>query len=470
MSNALHTIDYFVKVTIASDKSTAHISFVNIEDSFTCTSEQLEAVLKAQNVVYGIHYDKLSQIAKNPKDYFASLTLVASGDKPVDGEDGTIKLIYDLERQQGEKRPMELEDGTVDYKEVTSLSNVRKGEMIAERFPATPGLPGKAVTGEEIPPRAGKEARFKVGKNVVSDPEGNRLYTAIDGMIVKTDRDKINVFPIFEVNGDIDFNVGNIDFIGSVIVRGSVLSGFRIKASGDIRVTGSVEAAELDAGGSIEISAGILGQNKGLVKAGHSVRSSFIQDANIEAGEDVLVTQSIMHSNIRAGRNVTCLGTKGLIVGGLIQAGEKVTARTVGNSMSTNTVIEVGVLPGLRIELQQLRTQMRAQADNLDKTDKALTLLDQLAAAGQLSPDKIAMRIKLSHTKKQAQEEQTLMKERMLEIEKSLEDTEKASVEIHSVIYGGAKIVIGRYTRFVKDTTPRVKFRLFEGDITMFSL
>ena len=32
----------------------------------------------------------------------------------------------------------------------------------------------------------------------------------------------------------------------------------------------------------------------------------------------------------------------------------------------------------------------------MDKTDKALTLLDQLAAAGQLGPDKVAMRIKLN--------------------------------------------------------------------------
>ena len=42
----------------------------------------------------------------------------------------------------------------------------------------------------------------------------------------------------------------------------------------------------------------------------------------------------------------------------------------------------------------------------MDKTDKALTLLNQLAAAGQLCPDKVAMRIKLNHTKKQAIEEQ----------------------------------------------------------------
>ena len=53
-----------------------------------------------------------------------------------------------------------------------------------------------------------------------------------------------------------------------------------------------------------------------------------------------------MHSNVRAGRTVKCVGAKGLIVGGLIQAGERVTASMIGNSMSTATVIEVGVQTG----------------------------------------------------------------------------------------------------------------------------
>jgi len=289
----------------------------------------------------------------------------------------------------------------------------------------------------------------------------------MDGMVVKTDRDKINVFPIYEVNGDVDYNIGNIDFIGTVVIRGNVLPGFKIRASGDIRVTGGVEAAELEAEGSIEINAGIVGQNKALVKAGHNLKSSFIQDAVVEAGNELTVSQSIMHSTIRAGKAVNCVGAKGLIVGGTIQAGERVTARTIGNSMSTATVIEVGVLPELRNELIQLRGQLKVLMENLDKTEKALTLLDQLAAAGQLGPDRVAMRIKLNHTKKQSLEEQNVIKDRILEIEKSLEDSEKSKVEVISTIYGGAKIVIGRYTKFIKDASNRMTFRLIEGDISM---
>lgn len=277
------------------------------------------------------------------------------------------------------------------------------------------------------------------------------------------------MFPVYEVNGDVDFAIGNIDFVGNVVIRGNVLTGFKIKAGGDIRITGGVEGAIVEAAGSIEISAGILGHNKGMLKAGKNVKCAFVQDATVEAAEDIVVSQSIMHSNIRAGRNVICKGTKGLIVGGVVQAGEKVETRTIGNTLSTVTVIEVGALPELRNEFLELRQQLKALNENLEKTDKALAILDQMAAAGQLGPDKLAMRIKLNHTKKQALDELTMAKERILEIEKSLEDAEAARVEA-STVYGGAKIVIGRYTKFVKDTAQRVVYKLSEGDIAAFPM
>jgi uncharacterized protein (DUF342 family) len=76
------------------------------------------------------------------------------------------------------------------------------------------------------------------------------------------------------------------------------------------------------------------------------------------------------------------------------------------------------------------------------------------------------MRIKLNHTKKQSLEEQGAIKERILEIEKSLEDSSSAKVQVISTIYGGTKVVIGRNTKFIKDPTNRVTFRLNEGDIS----
>ncbi|EXX91270.1 polymerase [Paenibacillus darwinianus] len=467
MSN-LAAMETNIGIELAPDQLSAILHFNKADEAFAFTAEELEQFLKSHGVVFGIHNDVLASIALNPKHYFYGQTVIATGNPPLDGKDGFIHYAFNMEEES--LKPALLEDGTVDYKEVIQLKNVIKGQLIAELVPAEEGHPGTAVTGEKLNAKHGKTVRFKVGKNVVLNPEQNAMYAAIDGMIAKTDKDKINVFPVFEVNGDVDYNIGNIDFVGTVVIRGNVLTGFRVKAAGDIRVVGGVEGAELEADGSIEITGGILAGNKGFVKAGKTVRSSFIQDGNVLAGEDIVVTQSIMHSQVRAAQSIVCSGAKGLLVGGIAQAGDKVTARTIGNTMSTATAIEVGVHPALRAELNELRSQLKEMSESLDKMDKALTLLDQLAAAGQLSPDKLALRVKLNATKRQVLDEQNVGGERILAIEKMLEDTGRAKVEVINTVYGGTKIVIGRYTRFVKDPVQRVCFRYSEGDINMAPL
>ena len=458
-------LESYLSIQISADKLAAFLTFIRISDEFECKADELGRFVRSKGVVHGLLTEVLNQIAANPLAYYKEQTLVAQGESPVPGKDGFIKPVYDM--GSGNSAPAELEDGKVDFKEVVQLKNVKRGQLIAERFDPQPGPFGKTVTGEEIPAKLGKHVRFKVGKNVVLNDGQTAMYSAIDGLISLTEKEKINVFPVYEVNGDVDYSVGNIDFVGTVVIRGNVLSGFRIKASGDIRVIGGVEGAEIESEGSVEITGGILGSNKGFVKAGRNVRSTFIQEGNVIAGEEVLVSQSIMHSHVRAGKNVICSGAKGLIVGGLVQAGDFVSARTVGNSMSTSTTIEVGVKPEYRIEMLELRTRLRHNMESLDKTNKALAILDQLAATGQLSPEKLALRIKLTATKRQTLLENDHTKERILDIEKSLEDTDRSKIDVSNIVYGGTKIVIGRYTKFVKDSSQRVSFRYSEGDIVL---
>ena len=461
-----YALNHYLNITFSDDKGIAYLQFSKKDENFSCTIEDIEAFLNSHNIRYGIQRDIIERLASHPEEYFFNKVSIAIGDTAINGIDGQVVMTVALE-EAVDRKPLEKADGKVDYKDIIRLSNVRKGQLIAKIIPPEPGTPGKTVMGEEIPSKVGKEAHFKVGKNVLVDNNQVSLYAAMDGLITITDKGKINVFPIYEINGDVDYSVGNIDFVGTVVVRGNVLTGFTVKSAGDIRIIGGVEGAELIAGGSIEITGGIIGYNKGHVNAGGNVKVSFIQEGNVIAGEDVIVSQSIMHSTIRAGRDVLCNGTKGLIVGGSVQAGDKVIARTIGNTMSTATAIEVGVLPEMRNEINELRHQLRLLLENADKTGKALYLLTQLANNGQLSPDKMALRVKLNVTKQSYTRDEAIIKSRILEIERMLEDTGKAKVEVIKTIYGGSKIVIGRYTRFVKDPTERVVFTYSEGDISM---
>ncbi|WP_410510846.1 FapA family protein [Paenibacillus sp. BR2-3] len=461
-----YALNHYLNITFSDDKGIAYLQFSKKDENFACTVEDVEGFLHSHNIRYGLQRNIIERLSSHPEEYFFNKVSIAVGDTATHGTDGQVVMAVHL-NEDADRRPNEKADGKVDYKDFNRLSNVRKGQLIATITPPQPGTPGKTVTGEEIPNKPGKEAYFKIGKNVLLDNNQTSMYAAIDGLITLTDKGKINVFPVYEINGDVDYSIGNIDFVGTVVIRGNVLTGFTVKSAGDIRVVGGVEGAELISGGSIEITGGIIGYNKGHITAEGNVKVSFIQDGTVIAGEDVFVSQSIMHSNIRAGRNVICNGTKGLIVGGIVQAGEKVVARTIGNTMSTATAIEVGVLPELRNEINELRHQLRLLLESADKTNKALYLLNQLATNGQLSPDKVALRIKLNATKQSLSRDESTIKNRVLEIERLLEDTGKAKVEVIKTIYGGSKIVIGRYTRFVKDPSERVVFTYSEGDITI---
>ena len=112
--------------------------------------------------------------------------------------------------------------------------------------------------------------------------------------------------------------------MGSVIVQGNVKSGFTINANGDLQVNGIVEAAEIVAEGDVIINRGIQGQGKGIIKAGRDFKVRYIENATVEAGENINIAEASMHSCLLAGKNIKLDGKKGLIVGGTAKAGEMV--------------------------------------------------------------------------------------------------------------------------------------------------
>ncbi|MDA5107355.1 MULTISPECIES: DUF342 domain-containing protein [Brevibacillus] len=463
-----------LEVNISPDKLEARVTLIVPDEGrggpILITEQDVRDALRAKNVTHGILDSVISELVGNPAKFANVPVTVACGTPPVPGIDGKIEYPF-LTLLHDDKRPKELDDGRVDYYSITNIPNVAKGQLLAAKTPPTPGTPGTAVTGEPIAPKAGREVMIKPGKNVVMNQERTLLYAAIDGQVSFTENDKVNVFPVFEVNGDVDFRVGNIDFVGTVVIRGNVPTGFRIKASGDIRVLGSVEGAELEAGGSIEIRSGIVAQDKGHVVAGCNVKTSYIQNANVTAGNQVLVSQSIMFSQVRAGKQIICNGAKGFIIGGVLQAGEKIAARVIGNASATPTVLEVGVKPELRQELSTITKELQNVYENLRKTDQGLGVLSQLLqVAGELPPEKRTMQIKLTNTRLVLEKEVKKLEARKKEIEQELEGDVPAAVEVYNLMYPGIKLVFGKLVRFIKQEFSRTRFIVLEGEITTSTL
>ena len=91
--------------------------------------------------------------------------------------------------------------------------------------------------------------------------------------------------------------------------------GFKVKATGDIEIKGSINGAEVT-GRNVYISGGITGADRAKVYAEHDVRTAFAENALIEAGNDIFIADIALHSQIRAGKRLIMEDKHGQITGG----------------------------------------------------------------------------------------------------------------------------------------------------------
>ncbi|MCL4516006.1 MAG: FapA family protein [Firmicutes bacterium] len=450
-----------VKVVISEDGMEASVEILPPLGGKPFPAEQVKEALAKAGVVEGIMEDQIEAAVKQQNKHMK--IVVARGSAAVDGSDAFIE--YKFARNSEKVTPVELEDGRVDWHNLQLVENVQPGQVLAVRVPPTRGKLGKTVTGKILVPKPGKDVRLPKGKNAEVSQDGLTLIALIAGQVVSANG-RINVYAIHEVKGDVDFSTGNIDFVGNVVVRGNVLSGFTVRAAGSVEVRGSVDGASIIAGGDVVILRGIQGKDRGQLIAGNNVYARFLEHAKVEAVGEVVVTEAIMHCDVNAGKKIEVNGKKGLIVGGLLRAGELVSAKVIGAKLGTRTEIEVGVIPEIRKELTRLTQEMGEKERNLIQVEKAFKMLSGAVEQGrQLAEKEKDLLLKLSETYEQLQEETNMLRERLSQTEKMLENATRGQVRATLTVHPGTKITIGNATVLIRDELAKVLFYLQDGEI-----
>lgn len=77
------------------------------------------------------------------------------------------------------------------------------------------------MLGRVIAAKKGKGLPPLVGRGFDKSVDGLTYTAAIDGKIERH-KNRIIILPILEINGDVDVGTGNIDFVGDVVIHGSV--------------------------------------------------------------------------------------------------------------------------------------------------------------------------------------------------------------------------------------------------------
>lgn len=454
-------------IYLDKDKMKAYLEITSPQgEGVPCDIEKAKAALNEAKVVFGIDEAKLQEALQERN--WGEKILVAEGRPTIDGKDAIINLKYSATDKK--LAPTENEKGNVDYREMGLICNVQKGEVLAERTPPVPGVSGMDVQGRELLPRAGKDFILPRGKNTVCNEDNTRLYSVIDGHVSMIDR-KLTVQAVFELNGDVDYSSGNIDFVGNVIIRGSVTSGFTVKAAGNIEISGFIEGAEVIAGGSIQVKGGIKSSYKGIVKAAESITARFVENSKLEAGRDILVREAIMQSYVKAGGNIIVSDRKATIVGGLIQAAHTVESKIIGSQLATQTIIEVGVNPYHREEYQTLMKVRNELKKHLDNLSNNLQAFQRAGLSPQDMPEKkrlalIGMLDEFKKIKQELGEHEVRIKL----LEEEFQRISSARIRALEVAYPGVKITIGTAIYSINDTTKYAQFILEDGEVRLTSL
>src|SRR5699024_5692010 len=196
----------------------------------------------------------------------------------------------------------------------------------------TDGIDGRDVSGKVVKARPGKPTPEKTGKNVVYKEGDHSFYATSDGQ-VNISKQHINIHSVFEVKEALSMKTVNIDFVGSVINYGNVSSEFTVKAEGDVKIFGIVEAATVTASGSIYISEGFAGLLKGTITASENIYVGYVNQGIASAGKSIYVENSIIHSECTVKERVHCIQAN--IIGGTSYAVDSIEVKEIGNRLCT---------------------------------------------------------------------------------------------------------------------------------------
>lgn len=419
--------------------------------------DELLNFLKENHIQYGIKMDVLQSIVDDPASVNFPV-IIASGIPPVNGSDAYLR--NELRKRNDDQAEI------FNFRVVMHIPSVNNGELLASIVPEGEGTNGVDVMGNSIPARKGRPLRIKTGSNILT--RNGRYFSTVDGQVSITSK-SISVNPVFEVNGDLDLRTGNIDFTGTVIIKGDIPSGYEIKAGGDIHVYGLVEASNLVAGGNIFIRGGVAGGMKGSISAEGNIIANYLNQSIVKAGQDIAIKTSILHSRITAGGNIDC--RTGTIIGGVLSAGRNIHVKELGNELFTKTELAIGWDPFLDKRERDILGQMESAKANINKLIEIESkLADLVKHTGKISREQQEMIVKQLATRKSIEINLAELEGELDSLALEKQERLDSSLFVLDKVYPNAKMFFGKYALMTNRIYKMARFSLYQSEISIHPL
>lgn len=456
-------------VDIAADFMSAHLTVTPAYGGNPVTTGQIYAKLREEGICFGVLEETIhTAVAKG----YARKKLLAEGLQPAQGDDTQfISLLPDAKNSLQHAEDLE----TVDYRNFGTITTVKQGDPLMRRLPATDGEAGTNILGLPVPAAKGNDLGFSplISGAEVHPDDPDLLIAVLPGQpfLVK---DGVKVEPVISIK-NVDLSSGNLDIEGSLSISGDVKPGMRVRATADIVVAGMVEAAHIEAGGTIEIKGAVIGQGQprigtedlnpvaATVQAEGSITALFVENAVISAGGDISIREFVMNSELNAGNSILVGesgSSKGRIINSRCRATTKIEAITIGSRSGTGTVLEVGVDPMIHEKFTAAKQALHSKEREELEASRALDYYRE--NPDRTAPEEIEARQKNLRGIQTEIQELTGQLRRM---KKRLTLSENAEVKAERQVYSGVKIHIGEKSLLLETDLEGVTFRIGEHGV-----
>jgi len=466
-------LDGEFSLSVSDDFLIAYLSITSPSGGNAVEESQVSTAMANRGFTQGITHDAIRAAIVSCN---ADKILVARGISPKQGTDTTFESLVP---EAKDIRPKVNDDGSVDYHEIGAFITVNVGDKLMRRLPSTAGTNGIDVYGKVISATAGKDLSYANGLcGVETDPDDANVLIASIGGQPEIIEAGAKVHPVINVK-NVDMGTGNIDFNGTVKITGDVSEGMKIYATGDILINGMVEGAELSADGDIIINKGVIGRGEARsadgepgvgaaqLTSGGSIEARFIENALVEAAENVTVGELVSHSEIIA-HNQVVIGKKGAkkghILGGKVQARMRVTAQVIGSQANIQTLVQVGSNPELREKRVQLKAGLQ---EKMQEYEKLTTLISRLRNQKDEKSKAILVRALSTLKKLNTNIKEITEQQEILTAQDELISESKVTVGKHA--FPGVVITVCDSTHSVRDRTEAGEF-LLDEDYVQFRI
>ncbi|MGQ5523252.1 DUF342 domain-containing protein [Chitinimonas sp. PSY-7] len=454
------------KLEVSPDKMSVLLTLVAPQGGRSMADE-VRPALQKQGIVFGLQEAEL----------VATLTagqgegvLIAVGIPPQEGESSHFdSLIEALRATHGHGETTE--DEAVDYHDLGNLLIVHAGTPLMRRTPAVQGVAGTDVFGLSVPARPVSDTPFSSTLRGAAPAEGdsNELVALMDGQPIPA-ADGVDINPLVEAE-QIDIETGNVKFDGTVQVKGDVKAGMHIHARGDVIIGGTLEAAEILAGGNVVVKGGIVGRadvqtggqgggaETAIIRSEGSVQAKFVEHGLIEARGDISIERAVRQSELTAG-HIVKVGdaASGHIMGGHARAGLTIQTGILGANSGTPTHVQVGFDPYLTREKHNKELQRKKKLEDFAKVRQLLEFLDQHPAKGEGG-----VREKAEHTIAAVEEEIHALDAELAKLSVQMELNTGATVVVGKHVHTGVVIHIGQKHWAARDDGSGGTWRLDEN-------